>query len=154
LEPFRSNSSLGLETGENRVTRSQKRISGLLLDRIDIHMQVPRVEFAKMRDIRLGETSAEVRTRVETAQEYQRKRFAGTDIASNAYRRPAQIRNYCSLEDPCQALVETAMRQLQLTARAYHRALKLNRTIADLTDAKMTPRCIWRRRCSTGPSWS
>lgn len=74
------------------VTRYQNRISGLLLDRIDIHMQVLRVEYQKLRDMRKGESSAEVRGRVEAARERQRKRFEVTDIASNAGMRPAQIR--------------------------------------------------------------
>jgi len=106
------------------------------MDRIDIHMQVPRVEYQKLRDMRLGETSAEVRARVEKARQHQRNRFAGTDIASNADMRPAQIRKYCALDESCQALMKTAMRQLQLTARAYHRVLKLSRTIADLTGSE------------------
>jgi len=117
---------------QNMVTIGQKRMSGPLMDRIDIHMQVPRVEYQKLRDMRKGESSAEVRSRVETARERQRGRFEGTDIASNADMRPAQIRKYCALDEPCQALMKTAMRQLQLTARAYHRVLKLSRTIADL----------------------
>ncbi|MHA1279951.1 MAG: YifB family Mg chelatase-like AAA ATPase, partial [Candidatus Helarchaeota archaeon] len=82
--------------------------------------------------MRLGETSAAVRIRVEAARERQRVRFAGTSIASNADMRPAQIRKYCALDDACQSLMKTAMRQLRLTARAYHRVLKLSRTIADL----------------------
>jgi magnesium chelatase family protein len=118
------------------VTRYQKRISGPLMDRIDIHMQVPRVEYQKLRDMRKGESSAEVRQRVETARERQRERFKGTDIACNADMRPRQIRKYCELDDPCQALMKTAMRQLQLTARAYHRVLKLSRTIADLAGSE------------------
>ena len=117
---------------QNMVTIGQKRMSGPLMDRIDIHMQVPRVEYQKLRDMRKGESSAEVRSRVETARERQRGRFEGTDIASNADMRPAQIRKYCALDEPCQALMKTAMRQLQLTARAYHRVLKLSRTISDL----------------------
>jgi magnesium chelatase family protein len=95
-------------------------------------MQVPRVEYQKLRDVCMGESSAEERARVEVARQHQRKRFEGTDIASNADMRPAQIRKYCALDDPCQALMKTAMRQLQLTARAYHRVLKLSRMIADL----------------------
>jgi len=94
-------------------------------------MQVPRVEYQKLRDMRMGESSAEVRARVEVARQHQRKRFEGTDIASNADMHPAQIRKYCALDDPCQALMKTAMRQLQLTIRAYHRVLKLSRTIGD-----------------------
>jgi len=106
------------------------------MDRIDIHMQVPRVEYQKLRDMRLGESSAEVRDRVEAARERQRLRFKGTDIASNADMRPRQVRKYSALDDPCQALMKTAMRQLQLTARAYHRVLKLSRTIADLAGSE------------------
>jgi len=100
------------------VTRYQKRISGPLMDRIDIHMQVPRVEFQKLRDMRPGEISAEVRVRVEAARERQRQRLVGTNIASNADMDPPQIRKYCGLDEACQALMKTAMRQLQLTARA------------------------------------
>ena len=73
------------------VTRYQKRISGPLMDRIDIHMQVPRVEFQKLCDLLPGESSAEVRARVEAARRHQRNRFEGTDIASNADMRPATI---------------------------------------------------------------
>ena len=119
------------------VTRYQKRISGPLMDRIDIHMQVFQVKYQKLRDMRQGESSAEVRARVETARQRQRERFTGTDIASNADMRPAQIRKYCALDEPCQALMKTAMRQLQLTARAYHRVLKLSRTIADLSGSEV-----------------
>jgi magnesium chelatase family protein len=118
------------------VTCTQKRISGSLMDSIDSHMQVFQVEFAKLRDMRPGESSAEVRARVEAAREQQRKRFAGLEIASNADMRPAQIRQYCVLDEACQALMNTAMRQLQLTARATHRVLKLSRTIADLAESR------------------
>ena len=114
------------------IIRYQKRISGPLLDRIDIHMHVPRVPYQKLRDMRLGEASAEVRARVEAARNHQRERFEGTDIASNADMHPRQVRKYCTLDEACQSLMKTAMRQLQLTARAYHRVLKLARTIADL----------------------
>ena len=86
--------------------------------------------------MRKGESSAEVRQRVETARERQRERFEGTDIASNADRHTANVSKYFALDDPCQALLKTAMRQLQLTARAYHRVLKLSRTIADLQDRR------------------
>jgi len=106
------------------------------MDRIDIHMQVPRVDYQKLRDIRSGESSAEIQVRVEAARQHQRERFEGTAIASNADMRPAQIRKYCALDEECQALMKTAMRQLQLTARAYHRVLKLSRTIADLAGAE------------------
>jgi magnesium chelatase family protein len=99
-------------------------------------MHLPRVEFQKLRDMRPGETSAEVRARVEAARGHQRNRFAGTDIASNADMRLAQIWKHCVLDEACQALMKTAMRQLQLTARATHRVLKLSRTIADLEESR------------------
>jgi len=135
------------------VTRYQKRISGPLMDRIDIHMQVPRVESQKLRDMRPGESSAEVRTRVEAARQKQRVRFEGIDIASNADMRPAQIRKYCELDDACQALMKTAMRQLQLTARAYHRVLKLSRTIADLAGSEDITQVHHAEALQTVPSW-
>jgi magnesium chelatase family protein len=106
------------------------------MDRIDIHMQVPRVDYQKLRDMRPGEPSTAVRVRVEVARQRQRERFTGLGIACNADMHPAQIRKYCALDDACQALLKTAMRQLQLTARAYHRVLKLSRTIADLEGAE------------------
>ncbi len=117
------------------MTRYQKRISGPLMDRIDIHIQVPRVEYQKLRELKPGESHAEVRARVEAARELLRVRFTGTEIASNADMRPAQIRQYCALDEECHTLMKAAMRQLQLTARAYHRVLKLARTIADLAGA-------------------
>ena len=86
--------------------------------------------------MRKGESSAEIGKRVEAARERQLKRFDETNIASNADMRPRQIRKYCELDDPCQTLMKTAMRQLQLTARAYHRVLKLSRTIADLAGSE------------------
>jgi len=114
------------------VTRYQKRISGPLLDRIDIHVEVPRVAYEKLTEQRLGEPSEAVRARVEAARERQRQRFAGTDIACNAHMRPADVRKYCKFDEAGNALIRTAMAQLQLSARAFHRVLKLARTIADL----------------------
>src|SRR5450759_1288631 len=114
------------------VTKYQKRISGPLLDRIDIHTQVPRVEYEKLSDARLGEPSSILRQRVESARVLQRARFKGTDMACNSDMRPAEVRKFCALDNPGSALMKTAMNQLQLSARAYHRVLKLARTIADL----------------------
>jgi magnesium chelatase family protein len=123
------------------VTKYQKRISGPLLDRIDIHIEVPRVEYDKLSQDRLGEPSATVQARVEAARQRQRRRFTGQDgIASNADMRPAEVRQHCKLDDAGNTLMRTAMRQLQLSARAYHRILKLARTIADLAGAEsITP---------------
>jgi len=137
------------------VTKYQKRISGPLLDRIDIHIEVPRVEYDKLSDQRLGEPSAVIQKRVEAARQVQRDRF-GVDpaggkqpvekdsqqdsgaspffspITCNADMRPAEVRQFCELDDTCRTLMRSAMSQLQLSARAYHRILKLARTIADL----------------------
>ncbi len=115
------------------VTKYQKRISGPMLDRIDIHIEVPRVDYEKLRSDRLGESSADIRARVEAARDRQRKRFANSvDIASNADMRVAEVRQFCKLDEMGENLVRTAMSQMQLSARAYHRILKLSRTIADL----------------------
>ncbi len=116
----------------NSVTRYQKRISGPLLDRIDIHVEVPRVDFEKLSSDRVGEPSESVRERVDRAREKQRERFAETDLVCNADMGPAEVRKYCRLDETGLALVRQAMSQLQLTARGYHRVLKLARTIADL----------------------
>jgi magnesium chelatase family protein len=112
------------------VTRYQKRISGPLLDRIDIHIHAPRVDFEKLTEVRQGETSETIRQRVEAARDIQRQRFAGTPLACNS-----DMRKHCSLDDTCTRLMKTAMSQLDLTARGYHRVLKLARTIADLANS-------------------
>jgi magnesium chelatase family protein len=118
------------------VTKYQKRISGPLLDRIDIHVEVPRVEYEKLSEVRLGESSATVRARVEAARQRQRERFTNTELSNtvscNADMRPAEVRKFCALEETGKSLMHAAMNQLQLSARAYHRVLKLARTIADL----------------------
>jgi len=131
------------------VTRYQKRISGPLLDRIDIHVEVPRVDYEKLSDDRLGEPSANVQTRVEAAREIQRQRFkqgspmefeSASDLTCNSDMRPAEVRRYCQLDDTSQSLMRSAMNQMQLSARAYHRVLKLARTIADLAgELNITP---------------
>ena len=114
------------------VSRYQKRISGPLLDRIDIHIEVPRVEYEKLSDDRLGEPSAAIRARVEAARERQVQRLAGTRLLANADMGPAEVREYCRIDDAGKSLLRAAMNQLHMSARAYHRILKLARTIADL----------------------
>ncbi len=114
------------------VTRYQKRISGPLLDRIDIHVEVPRVDFDKLADDRIGESSECIRARVESARALQHVRFDGTGLTCNAEMGPGEVRLICRLDDTGRALVRQAMVQLQLSARGFHRVLKLARTIADL----------------------
>jgi len=118
----------------------RKRISGPLLDRIDIHAEVPRVEYDKLADDRLGEPSADIRARIERARETQRERFAaasdggdgGASLLCNADMGPAEVREFCQTDDAGKSLLRAAMTQLGMSARAFHRILKLARTIADL----------------------
>jgi magnesium chelatase family protein len=117
------------------VSRYQKRLSGPLLDRIDIHVEVPPVEYDKLADERVAEPSAAVRERVEKAREVQRARFSGTRLTCNAEMGAAEVRQHCRVEGAASALLRAAMNQLHLSARAYHRTLKLARTIADLAGA-------------------
>jgi magnesium chelatase family protein len=121
---------------ETAVTRYQKRLSGPLLDRIDIHLDVPRVEYDKLTSDRAGEPSSSVRQRVEAARERQRARFAGTALTCNADMGPGHVRRICVLDGAAGAVMRAAMTQLSLSARAYHRVLKLARTIADLAAAE------------------
>lgn len=114
------------------ITRYQKRISGPLLDRIDIHLDVPRVEYEKLSDTRSGEPSSVIRGRVERAREWQAQRLAGTPLRTNADMGAKEVQQFCRLDEAGDALMRQAMRQLQLSARSYHRILKLSRTIADL----------------------
>ncbi len=118
------------------VTRYQKRISGPLLDRIDIHVEVPRVDYQKLTDERRGEPSAAIRERVERARAIQRRRFAGTPLTANAEMGPAEVRELCPLDEAGRSLLRAAMQQLQMSARAFHRILKLARTIADLAGSE------------------
>jgi len=123
------------------ITIYQKRISGPLLDRIDMHVQVPRVDYDKLSDQRYGEPSSAIQQRVESAREIQRQRFslggeAAAGVLCNADMRNADIRKYCRLDEACQNLMRAAMQQMHLSARAYHRLLKLARSIADLAGAE------------------
>jgi len=114
------------------VARYQKRVSGPLMDRIDIHLEVPRVQYEKLSSDRLSEPSAAIRERVCAARMRQAERFRGTRLLTNADMGAAEIRQHCALDNAGQRLMQAAMRQLQLSARGYHRVLRLARTIADL----------------------
>jgi len=130
------------------VQKYQKRISGPMLDRFDIHVEVPRVEYDKLTNQRLGESSAIIRERVETARKRQILRFAQNGknseenqkpllMTSNADMGVGEIRKFCHLDDAGETLMRAAMRQLQLSARAFHRVLKIARTIADLAGSEL-----------------
>lgn len=117
---------------QQQIQRYQKRISGPLLDRIDIHLEVPRIEYEQLADRRPGERSADVRQRVEAARAIQEKRYAGTGRYTNADMGPREVQKYVQLDEHGEQIIRMAVRQLNLSARAYHRVLKLSRTIADL----------------------
>ncbi|MEE8174262.1 MAG: YifB family Mg chelatase-like AAA ATPase [Dehalococcoidia bacterium] len=118
------------------VSRYRKRISGPLLDRIDIFVEVPRVEYEKLTEEGTGESSEKVRARVERARACQQERFKGTQLNCNAEMTPVEVREWCKVEASAHSLLGAAMKQLYLSARAFHRVLKLARTIADLAGAE------------------
>ncbi len=120
----------------SQVSRYQKRISGPLLDRMDIFVEVPRIEYEKLTDERLGEKSQIIQARVEAARSLQQERFAGTRLICNADMTPIEIRDYCQTESEAQNLLQSAVKQLSLSARSFHHILKLARTIADLDSSE------------------
>ena len=119
------------------IARYQKRISGPLLDRIDIHVEVPRVDYEKLADKRSVESSATIRERVQRARERQILRLQNTKLTCNAEMGPAEVHEFCTIDATGEKLLKAAMQQLHLSARAFHRVLKLARTIADLADSEI-----------------
>jgi magnesium chelatase family protein len=119
------------------VARYQKRISGPFLDRVDIFVDVPRIDYEKLSDDRLGEKSEKVQARVTATRKRQQERFKGTRLSCNADMTAAEVREFCQVEESAQSLLKAAMKQLNLSARAFHRILKLARTIADHEGAEI-----------------
>jgi magnesium chelatase family protein len=119
------------------MQRYLSKISGPLLDRIDIHIEVTPVPFEKLSDERKGESSIDIRKRVTKARERQTERFKASEtVHYNAQMNVKQIRTHCKLDDASKMLLKTAMERLNLSARAYDRILKVSRTIADLEGAE------------------
>ena len=118
------------------VQKYLNRISGPLLDRIDIHIEVIPVPFEELSRKTQAENSREIRNRVVRCREIQQKRFEGMPIYCNAQMDAKLIRKYCVLNDECQSILKTAMEKLGLSARAYDRIIKVSRTIADLAGAE------------------
>jgi magnesium chelatase family protein len=123
---------------ESVVSRYQRRISGPLLDRIDIFVEVPRVEYEKLSAMAPGEPSKVVRERVDRARARQNQRFEGAPTQCNAEMTPAEVRDHCQtrLDEASRSLLKLATDQLSLSARAFHRILKVARTIADLAECE------------------
>jgi len=119
-----------------QVQRYMARISGPLLDRIDIHIEVPRLKHDELLRPGKGEPSAAIRQRVQAARDVQERRFAGSGIFVNAAMNSKQTRASCQLEPAGEELLKAAITRLGLSARAYDRVLKLARTIADLAGAE------------------
>lgn len=119
------------------IGRYQARLSGPLLDRVDIHLDVPRVDYDKLMQKSGAETSAVVRARVEAARDRQRVRFAKhPGLYANSDMGVSEINQFCKLTSEAQQLIEISVKRMQLSARAYHRVLKLSRTIADLGESE------------------
>ena len=113
------------------VQRYHERISGPLLDRIDMYVEVPALEFEQLGKKADGESSAQIKQRVEKARQLQRERYGG-QIPCNAYMGTHQLDEFCCLDSSCRKLMESAYRSMGLTARSYDRILRVARTIADL----------------------
>src|SRR6266540_317264 len=132
----------GKMPGESRCSPREiqnylNRISGPLLDRIDIHVEVPAVKFREITAERTGETSAQIRERVVTARRRQQERFAGKrNVTCNARMGTRELKGFCALDEPTLELLKMAMTELKLSARAYDWILKVARTIADLAGSE------------------
>jgi magnesium chelatase family protein len=130
---FHGDSQRRCTCGPLAVQKYLGRVSGPLLDRIDLHVEVPAVRYRDLSDTRPSEASELIRERVARARELQRARFDGRpDIHANAHMAPRDIRVFCSIGEGSDALLRTAISRLGLSARAYHRVIKIARTIADL----------------------
>ena len=117
------------------MSRYRKRISGPLLDRFDLFVEVPRVEYEKLVEQTKGESSAQVRERIERARDRQRARFEGAPMIANSEMGPVEAWTFCQVDDAARGLLQAAMKQMHLSARGFHRVLKVSRTIADLASA-------------------
>ncbi|HAU30700.1 MAG TPA: magnesium chelatase [Desulfotomaculum sp.] len=120
-----------------QIQRYISRISGPLLDRIDIHLEVPRLPYLELADEKQNEPSCAIKERVIRAREIQKERFGNKSITCNAMMKPQQVRKFCGLSREAKLLLRGAFTQLNLSARAHDRILKVSRTIADLADSEL-----------------
>ncbi|MGI5921751.1 MAG: YifB family Mg chelatase-like AAA ATPase [Syntrophomonadaceae bacterium] len=112
------------------------RVSGPLLDRMDLHVEVPRIKFEQLQDTSAAESSAAIREKVKIARQIQARRFEGYKIKLNSQMRPANIRKHCRLDEKSEQLLKKAFNSFNMSARAYDRILKVARTIADLEECR------------------
>ena len=120
----------------NQINKYKNKISGPLLDRIDLHIEVPRINFEKMQGNTEQENSETIRQRVESARNIQLSRFSEHNIKCNSEMRPQDVKLFCILDKQSVDLLKSAIDQLHLSARSYHRILKIARTISDLEQSK------------------
>jgi magnesium chelatase family protein len=125
----------------SKVQQYWSRISSPLLDRIDIHVEVPRLKEEELSTTKTYEPSAQIRERVIAARNIQRERFRGTNVHANASMTPRQIKEFCELSSDAEALLKAAIFKLKLSARAYDRILKVSRTVADLDGVENIKAC-------------
>jgi magnesium chelatase family protein len=118
------------------VEKYVEKISGPLLDRIDLHITVPSVEYEALRRRTVPESSADIKRRVDAARALQLRRFAGTGVTCNAQMPPSLLARFCALDGPGEALMKAAFARMGLTARSHDRLLRVARTIADLAGAE------------------
>jgi magnesium chelatase family protein len=119
-----------------QIERYLAKISGPLLDRIDMHLEVPPVPFRELSDETTGTTSADMREQVIAARDIQSRRFAKTPGTLNGKMLPRQIRRHCRLESDAESLLKSAMEEMGLSARAHDKILRVSRTIADLASSE------------------
>ncbi len=118
------------------VARYRSKISGPLLDRIDLHIELPRVSFEKLTKMEEGENSAKIRERVENSRKRQSERFKGLEINTNSEMTSPLVKKFCQIDETTQNLMKAAVQQMNLSGRAFYRILKLARTIADLENVE------------------
>lgn len=119
-----------------QIERYVGKLSGPLLDRIDIHIEVPPVPFRELSEDRGGQTSEQMREAVLKGREVQRERYGKSSSLLNGKMRPREIRKFCKLEKDAESLLRAAMEEMGLSARAHDKILRVSRTIADLDQAE------------------
>jgi magnesium chelatase family protein len=126
-----------------QIQKYKRKISGPLIDRIDLHVEVPRVKYEKLTSEVVGEPSEKIRERVEKARMIQWKRFENFNFNTNAEMKVKEIKTFCETSEECNQILKYAVQKYTLSARAYHRILKLAQTIADLAEEnKISPEHI------------
>jgi magnesium chelatase family protein len=126
-----------------QVQNYKNKVSGPIIDRIDLHVNVPRVDFDKLSEASSGEKSADIKKRVEAARKIQKLRFENTDLVTNTEMSSENVKTFCELDNESSKLLKSAVEKLHLSARSYFRIIKLSRTIADLgAEKKILPKHI------------